>query len=111
MQDPERHGTWRTTGPAYRGTSCESAAMSALPVSQARSGGLAAPAVCWLSGRLLRGQPPPAVVTGQLVGPRGFGAAARGGYHRGEDGRLGRGAHRLRVSQVGPAQAVADPPG
>ena len=48
------------------------------------------PRAKWLCGAGGR-QPLPAVVTGQLVGPRGFGAAARGGHHRGEDGRLGRG--------------------
>src|SRR6266702_2536430 len=64
-----------------------------------------------LAGRPARGEPPPAVVTGQLVGPRGFGATARAGHHRGVDRRLRRTADRLRVAQVGPVQAVAEPPG
>jgi len=50
-------------------------------------------------------------VAGQLVGPRRFGAAARAGHDRGVDGRLGGLADQVRVAEVGPAVAVARPPG
>src|ERR1039457_4588765 len=66
-----------------------------------------------LRGRGLRGrgQPAPAVMPGQLMGPGRLRAAAGAGDHRREDRGRGRAAQSRQIAEVGWAKPVAHPPG